>query len=194
MPTGYTDCISKGVDFQTFALGCARAFGALITMRDDPQDAPIPDRFEPTDYHAKALAEARKRQTELEGMSPSLCEMAANGAYRSALETRQKYMAEKAELRRKYEAMLAFAQAWTPPTAEHQGLKDFMVEQLTTSIDFDCKVYGGPPVLQTGEEWRAAEFGKAKWDVEYHSKHHLEEIERANGRTEWVRKLRESLK
>ena len=36
MPTGYTDKIKDGITFKEYAMGCARAFGALITMRDNP--------------------------------------------------------------------------------------------------------------------------------------------------------------
>lgn len=43
MPTGYTaDLMEKGMEFKPFVLQCARAFGALITMRDDSLDAPSP--------------------------------------------------------------------------------------------------------------------------------------------------------
>jgi len=60
MPTGYTYPVVEGkiTEFSDFALSCARAFGALITMRDDPHDTPIPETFEPSDYNAKKLAEA----------------------------------------------------------------------------------------------------------------------------------------
>ena len=47
MPTGYTAPIKDGISFNDFMWGCARAFGALIMMRDDPPGTPIPERFEP---------------------------------------------------------------------------------------------------------------------------------------------------
>lgn len=40
MPTGYTDAIKDGISFNQFILSCARAFGALITMRDEPSSVP----------------------------------------------------------------------------------------------------------------------------------------------------------
>ena len=45
MPTGYTADIQDGkiTTLREYALSCARAFGALIMMRDDPHDAPIAD-------------------------------------------------------------------------------------------------------------------------------------------------------
>ena len=45
MPTGYTAGILEGETFEQYALQCAKAFGALVMMRDEPSDAPIPDQF-----------------------------------------------------------------------------------------------------------------------------------------------------
>jgi len=52
MASGYVHkMLDDKQDFRTFAMSCARAFGALITMRDEPADAPIPDEFKPDPYH-----------------------------------------------------------------------------------------------------------------------------------------------
>lgn len=194
MPTGYTACIGDNdATFEQYALGCARAFGALITMRDEPMDAPIPEKFEPSSYHLERVTEARKRQAELEAMTPAETESAANGAHAKALADYERYVEEKRVLKGKYDAMLLQVQNWTPPTSDHQGLKDFMVEQIYRSMS-DCEVYSQPPVLQTGAEWLAQQMASVKHDIEYHSQHHGDEVKRTSGRTEWVHALRESLK
>lgn len=36
MPTGYTADIKDGIDFKTYAMNCARAFGACVMLRDEP--------------------------------------------------------------------------------------------------------------------------------------------------------------
>ena len=43
MATGYTYPVVEGkiTEFSEFALGCARAFGAFMHMRDDNSDAPL---------------------------------------------------------------------------------------------------------------------------------------------------------
>ncbi len=53
MPTGYTQAIvdNPNLSFKSFVLQCSRAFGALVTMRDDDNNAPIPDEIKPDDYH-----------------------------------------------------------------------------------------------------------------------------------------------
>lgn len=61
MPTGYTNRIQNGeiTEFKDFALACARAFGALISMRDDALDAPMPAEILPdTKYHDDHIAAA----------------------------------------------------------------------------------------------------------------------------------------
>lgn len=61
MPTGYTSYIGQGCDFKTFAMKCARAFGACIDMRDSSLDAQIPDSFEPSRYHLKEKRAAERK-------------------------------------------------------------------------------------------------------------------------------------
>lgn len=75
MATGYTHPVAEGTvtDFATFALDCARAFGALITIRDDPPGTPIPDEFTPSTWNAEAKEGAEARLAELmalPGMTP----------------------------------------------------------------------------------------------------------------------------
>lgn len=196
MPTGYTACIGEGADFQKYALGCARAFGALIMMRDDPADAPIPEAFEPSDYHAKAIKTAQERLNELDLMSVADADIAAHLAYDTETARIKAVMAKNDQLRARYQTMLAQVAAWKAPTPDHEGLKSFMREQIESSIDFDCSnnyYLSNIPTRLTAMEWRSAEVEKARHDIAYHSKEHAEEVGRAHTRTDWVKALRESL-
>lgn len=65
MPTGYTANVHDGITFEQFVWQCARGMGALVTMRDEPTGAPIPERFEPSDYNAKRLQEAKDELVRL---------------------------------------------------------------------------------------------------------------------------------
>lgn len=59
MPTGYTYPVAEEkVDtLAEFALQCARAFGACVTMRDEPSNKPIPEEFKPSLHYQKKLDE-----------------------------------------------------------------------------------------------------------------------------------------
>jgi hypothetical protein len=196
MPTGYTDCIADDVTFEQFTMRCARAFGALIHMRDDPMGAPIPQTIEPSKWSGIQAEKAEKRLAELQSLSPGDAEREAEIAYQRAVESREESARVRRGLKDKYEAMLAQVEQWTPPSPDHEKLKKFMVEQITESIDFDCDIawlYRESIVAQAGEEWRAAEIARALRDMEYHTKQQEEENQRAADRTRWVQRLRESL-
>lgn len=195
MPTGYTADVGDGkvTEFPDFAMRCARAFGATITMRDDSPDATIPDEFEPSDYNARALVKARERLAELQAMDRDAIREAANAAYVEALSYYRKSVKDRADTRANYEAMLDKVLAWEPPTPDHAEMKAFMVQQLEESIRFDCGYEPEPPTRETPEEWHEEQVQRAERDIEYHAKGDREERERAAGRTEWVRALRASL-
>lgn len=91
--------------------------------------------------------------------------------------------------------MLVCAKAWTPPTAEHQPLKEFMVRQITDSIDWDCDAsfYQSPAASLSGADWLESAKAKAIKDIGYHKEKWTEEVQRTDQRNIWVRRLRESL-
>src|SRR5687768_6886698 len=109
MPTGYTHPVVDGkiTEFNDFALSCARAFGALITMRDDAMDAPIPEEFKPeTNYHDDRIAADTKRMGEIQAMTLADANTAALEVHRAALASRSKYLAEKETEAGRINAML----------------------------------------------------------------------------------------
>lgn len=195
MPTGYTADISKGITFEQYALNCARAFGALVMMRDDPADARIPDKFEPGTWHAERLAAERETLAKLEGMDDEAATRAANAAWDEAETRRAVRLQEIGEQRSKYAAMLAKVNAWTPPTPDHEGLRAFMCSQILESIDFDCHTgfYDTPTPRLTGQQWLEERKASTLRAIEFHARENAAEIDRANSRTRWVKALRESL-
>ena len=134
MPTGYTSDIKKGISFKTFALDCARAFGACIDMRDESKDTPIPEAFKPF-THCEERAKDIKEEIELlEIMDIKTATIKAKEEYKKETERYRLYINDACELRTKYVAMLSKVDKWQPPTAEHDGLKDFMKEQIEQSM------------------------------------------------------------
>jgi hypothetical protein len=196
MPTGYTAMLNdEDVTFPAFAMECARAFGALILMRDDPKGTPIPDEFQPnTSYYDESQAAAEARLAELRAMTPEDIVQANQEERADVLEQRARSTMERRDLRLRYEAMLAEVQAWEPPTEDHQGLKDFMAEQITSSIKFDCTPISYPEMPASDPaEWFEAQVAKCERDIAYAEERRAEEIERVAQRNGWVRALRESL-
>jgi hypothetical protein len=194
MPTGYTAPIYEGKDiaFPEFAMGCARAFGALIEMRDDPPGTPIPEEFTPSSYYRENLQKARLRLAEIEAWDDERWAAEAARSHEEAVRDITESNARREALRRRYEAMLAQALAWQPPTPDHGELASFTVSQLRESIERDCFVTEMPEPLSAAE-YKAREIASAHHYIGYYEREQAGEEERARGRTEWVRALRASL-
>ena len=198
MPTGYTAQIADGITFKEYALGCARAFVALIEMRDDPSGAPIPEEFVASSYHADTVANAEASLRELELMDAETAQARADAAAKKDMAYHTKAIADSLVLRGKYEAMLESAQAYIAPSDDHREFKAFMVSQIKDSIKFDCgSDYHQRQIAQmnhqTGAEWIADQRANLQREVEYHSGGLAAERERAAERTAWVKQLKESL-
>jgi hypothetical protein len=196
MPTGYTAAIKDGITFQQYALGCARAFGALLDMRDSPINAPIPEQFEPGTYHTEALAKAEARLTQLlEHTSAEDAEREATVDYEEALASNRTWIEKSDALQAQYEAMLVEVDRYRPPTLEHVGFKEFMQDQIRKSIKGDCGTdWLTEPVQLSGSQWLGREIAAADSAVAYHTRYDQEEIKRVEQQNQWIAALRESLK
>lgn len=196
MPTGYTADVRSGkvTDFAEFVMRCARNFGALNSMRDEAMDAPIPEEFQPSTYEDMELRKAKAELAHLQSMSPAEAEAEAGLEYAHRTEEYRKALAGRAEDRKRYEAMLAKARMWHPPTPDHKALKEFMVQQLQESIKFDCDFFWAAPARQTGDEWHRSAVESTMKRIGDYAKYREEEVTRAESRTRWVRQLRESLR
>lgn len=195
MPTGYTAAVVDGTitDLRTFALQCARGMGALVMMRDSPWDAPIPERFEPSDYHAKKLDEARAELQAIYNLTNAQAEDAAKAEFEEDVATMKSWFANKAVQRERYLQMIAKVEAWERAP---EGLKEFMLEQLRSGLDFDSPQnpkYWKAPVRQTGDGWRVAKIDKLQESIAYHTTELAKEVARTEGRNAWVAQLRLSL-
>lgn len=196
MPTGYTASVQDGTitEFSEFALQCARAFGACIDMRDDPADRPIPEKFEASSYHQEQLAAAKTRRGWLVSLTPAQVAQECEKAFHERRGRDEQYARRKVEAKERYEAMLANVRAWQAPSEDHIKFKEFMEEQLATSIDHDCRDFEREAVfMDEPEEWLRKVLNECAADIEYHTKEHTEEIRRTENRNRWVRLLRESL-
>lgn len=198
MPTGYTAPIADGITFKQYAMSCARAFGALIEMRDEPADAEIPESFKASTYHAERIEKDRAELAELLALDHEDATKKAEQAHEKSVAYHTEAIQKQNALRAKYEAMLADVEAYQSPSPDHDNFKEFMAKQIKESIEFDC---GGDyheraianAVPLSGPAWIASEKKRLEVSIEYHLKHQADDEERTRQRNEWVRKLRESL-
>ncbi len=195
MPTGYTARLCKGPQsFAEFTMGCARAFGALVMMRDEDANAPIPEEFKPSDYHEKAIAQAKVELARFTAMKLDRAEKLAIKEYDAAVTRYHESREENRALRDRLGAMARDVRAWTPPTPDHAELKTFMLQQIDTTANFDGRDYGEKPRLSSGADYRLSGIEKALKDIAYHTVEQDKEIQRCRERSSWVQALRNSLK
>lgn len=193
MPTGYTSKLHNGEQaFEAFVWGCAHAFGALILMRDEPSDSEVTEDRLTTDYYERRVAECEVELAEWAATT----EEARRALHASWIASEQKsrgdHEATRVARKARYVAMLDKVRAWEPPTPEHVELRKFMLEQLETSIDFDCSVFPHSPLPgfvawcdQRGEQLRKS--------VQYATEERAKERTRNESRIAWVRALKASV-
>jgi len=202
MPTGYTCDIEKDISFEKFVMGCARAHGACVDMRDDSQDVPIPEEFKPSTYHAVELENSKEELEDMEKISISEASKKAIAEHDDGIKRVKTSIAYYSTLKQKYLDMRKKVERWIPPTDGHRGLRNFMFEQLDQSLRYDCDdeyltkklrlVQSKVPVL--GEVWKKNRLDDIKDEIKRHRKEYALEVERVATNNKWVQDLRDSLK
>lgn len=198
MPTGYTYYVQEGKveGFRDFALICSRAFGACITLRDEPLSTDIPDiGDEPSiehhkDGHKEAVNELARFTEHSEEKLKELWEK----EHKKDISSHKEMLETKAIYRKRYESMLEKVRAWDPPTSEHVNFKKFMEDQLIDSIKFDCDIsYNLKPEIRPFEQWKKEKIKDLNRDIEYHKKEIERITELHKQKKNWINSLVASL-
>jgi len=195
MPTGYTAKVEDGsvTELRDYMLICARAFGALIMMRDDPMDAPIPTKLEPdTGYYDKRITELTADIAKLSAMSADDVLTESLAANNEARRRHREYEAEDQRRLERHQAMAAKVEKWRPPTREHVEYKQFMLQQLEVSSQHLGSTLD-LPAMPIGEEWRAKRLSDLQSQLAQNQRNRDQEIERTAGRQKWLDALLASL-
>lgn len=192
MPTANTKAIIDGADFKEYALICARSFGALIHMRDEPFNAPI-TLPAVSDYHSNAISEATELLKFLDSASQKTLEAKAKEEHESDLKYYNESIQEAKDTAAKYNAIQEQAENWECPSVDHEDFKKFMISQIVDSRPWDCKSYAPKPEMLTGEQWKKKMLEKATKDLAYHATELEKEQKRVQQRTDWILQLQESL-
>lgn len=196
MPTGYTHTLiqEEEISFEKFALICARAFGACIDMRDDPMDKDIPDEFQVSDFHDKEIIKYEDMFNVLTSMPEHIRERECEKKYNSDMERYKESLEGLNTQRIRYQNMRAKVKEWIPPTYEHINLKDFMLEQINSSLKFDCSYMPDEPKRMSTKEWYEKEIESVLCNLKYHREQKEGEQQWVDSRNKWLKELRVSIK
>lgn len=198
MPTGYTSVFQDGksVTRNEFIMRCARAFGALVSMRDDGLDAEIPDSFEPSPYAKENLDRAKSQLEHYQTISEDAAKEKVEREYQQEVARYEDAIKRENALRIQYQLTLVEVEHWNPPTEEHEELKRFCIKQLTDSINHDCNYYinAKKPERQEVDKWIKDKISYHLREVSYYENDWAEQVERTKKRNAWIKQLRDSLK
>ena len=191
MPTGYTTDIYNGkeVTFKDFALNCARAFGACVMQRDDP--AGEKPKIQPEEsYHTKALKKLGKFKKPSKKQFKTFI--------KRLIADNKEIINKKKVLGKAYSEMIEQAAKWTPPTTEHEALKDFMIKQLVESKQWDCGIdhYESEFLslsVMTYEDYIEEKKQRYINNCKYHEEHLIKNIALIKQRNKWIEDLYNSL-
>lgn len=193
MPTGYTAGVEDGTvsDLRTFVLQCARAMGACVMQREDSVGV-LPKLQTVSTYHREALEAATAKLKEAQGLSVEEGGRRADAEHVRACTSFEESRTRSQNIAYRYSDMTRQVKGWTPPTAEHAGLKQFMLDQLEESQRYSGHQSERPKAL-SGEAWLLRERAKAAEDIAYHTTKYAEEVERIEGANAWISALYASL-
>lgn len=198
MPTAFTAMIGEeNATFNEFVWACARGFGALLCMRDDRGDSPIPLKLESNGYYESALQNAKTELEELQAKPDSYFEsLSVKEAVDSPLELQHREL-KRQELLKKYESALKDVVEWQVPSQEHVKLKEFMLNQLKESITYDCVLQRvkskDEPVTLSASDIKAMRVKSARSSVQYYERLVKENVESIDGCNLWLKGLQDSV-
>lgn len=201
MPNGYTHIIYDDKDdkvtFEDYMFECTRAFGARIRERDDRRTEenrrPILPIKPDISYYEEALQENCEELAEINGLSMEeyieMRKAEIDDDNRSTME----YNRRNAATYNRYEQIIAEAQAWTPPTEEHNEFKAFMLKHLIESQEFDCRQSS---LTSYPTNWVDDRKGRTQYladSIRDYEEKIADNIAKAESATEWLRAIIESV-
>ena len=199
MPTGYTYSVQNGevTELKEFMLSCAKGFGAFIHMRDDGISSDIKYR-EVGEYYSRRLENTKREFEEFKLLSDEEIQKQLDESYERRIKEQKEGLKRFDEQKQRYLDMIDKVKEWIPPTEDHIKLKEFALEQLNSSLEFDCSdssrnYYLQEPFKDTVEEYRVYKIKSYLKDLEYYSKSYRDELESVEKANKWIRDLIESL-
>lgn len=195
MPTGYTaKLMESDQSFREFALGCARAFGACVMIREEAIDGDIPE-FKPSLHNLRKLEEAKADRHHLLEMSDEERIKFGQAKKDEEIANCEKYLNREVIENLRLSIMRDKVLAWKVPSKDHVELKSYMLDQLKISAHSlrysenrlrDAKA-------SFARDYYDRALDEANRAIEYNEKAQLEENSRTNDRNRWVNELKASL-
>lgn len=200
MPSAYTSNIYNGKPetLASYLLSCAQQFGANSRFRDSIQLGELPVITPDIKYYQDKVKLNTEALNLLKNMTIEEVEHRIEQEHQANLMSQQMHKEENKELEARYRDMIGQVTEWEPPTEEHIRFKEFALDQLTASLEFDCG-YQGRRVgyvfkKPTFDQYVTKKTIQFEEDIEYYTRKIEDEIEYAKKANAWNTALRNSFK
>lgn len=205
MPTGYTAGIIDGkiTTFEQFATQCSRAFGATIHMRDNPLDSPYEPRT-PSEYYVNSLQSQREKLEETKTMTDEAIVQDFENLLNDSLKYHERELEKTKVNLGRLNSIMESAKSWVPPTEDHEGVRDYMIDQLEITIKADGdpsyhvnKIVQAKKELEEGIDpkvYREEKIKEIEDRISYYGAEVQKELERCKQSNDWMDKFLESIK
>jgi hypothetical protein len=198
MPTGYTAYIEDGeiATGKDFLLKCARGFGACIDLRDESLSVEIPVELKPSTYHKEQLEKAYADLERYKKMTLEEAQKIVDEEYEKTQTGTKKSLEKYRATQKRYDKVKSEVENWNPPTSEHINLKNFALDQIKISTEYDSEKYYIAELnkpKKNAEQYISDKIISVTDNIQYHLKNWNEEVQRTNERNKWINDLRESL-
>lgn len=192
MPTAYTKDLTPTTPLYDFILTCAQHMAPCISLKDRPARE-IPE-FTVAPHFLEQVDEWTTYIKHFEDMPVAAAELECVRQFQNKMERWQAAKAEREQNTLAFNRMLGLVKTWTPPSAEHEPLKRFMLEQLVDGIEYECQPYAAAiPVQETAEAFKLREVKYGRYNLESAQTHLSQEQARVAKNNEWVKTLQRML-
>lgn len=203
MPTGYTAYIEDGniTTGKEFLKLCLREFGIAVDMRDEPLSVPVPAHFEPDEWYKNHYMNMVKKLKENESLTFEEVKLRRQREHDKEVKSARRAIAQMTEVNERYKQIRKQIEAWTPPTEDYNGIKQFAIDQIEKSMntedhfDYYQKIIDEPfdDSDEAVREYMVRHLADLQNAAERSKRNYEKAIARANEKTEFMKVFLESL-
>jgi len=182
MATGYTYYIGEedNQPFDEFVWKCAKAFNRHVSESVEVT--------KPTEYffYRDLVIDQEKELKLLQSLSLDEAMIVRDQEYYAEAQSLKQRQDDKIAKLRRYNEMLSKVNDWIPPSKDHENLKKFMVDQLTSSIsqeDYDVGSLGDKKPVN---EWLKEKIDYLVDDIKRSKERAKKDHEDFLKRVEWI--------
>lgn len=143
MATRYTEKVSTGAETRAknFIIQCALGFASF-----GADEATLKPQTVDSSYYSR-VSSLKKEIADLEAAGDQELRVVASVALEQQVREDIRLRNLQSDMKKRYERMIGKIEAWAPPTEDHEPFKEFMLKQLQSSLERDCKA----PVANSDE-------------------------------------------